>query len=148
MPNSIIRDFRIPRKSKDQIEKEKEAKQERIRNEEEAAAKRAAEEITNKKSPKQSSFKPTFDSKDPLGLISRPDHGLGDGGDTTLIRSLYIDDIPAELAELCPAHKCILCGIKTLNSDTHARSHYLGKQHNKKAQVRRMKDFKISVYDT
>ena len=128
-----MRDFRIPRKSKDQIEKEK--KEERIKNEKEAAAKRAAEEITNKKRPKQSSFRPTFDSRDPLGLIARPDQGAGDGGDTTLIRSLYIDDIPEELAELCPAHKCILCKITTLNSDTHARSHYLGKQHNKKAQV-------------
>merc|ERR1712218_512944 len=47
----LKRGFKIPRKSKDQIEKEKEAKQERIRNEEEAAAKRAAEEITKNKSP-------------------------------------------------------------------------------------------------
>jgi len=138
--------FKIPRKSKDQVEKEKKDKQERIRNEEEAAAKRAAEDISIKKRPKHSSFKPTFDSKDPvvkptfdskdpLGLISRPDEGYGNERATTLIRSLYIDDIPEELAELCPARRCRLCGIKTLNSDTHARSHYLGKQHSKKAQA-------------
>ena len=133
--------FRIPKKSKDQIEQEKKAKQERIRQEEEAAAKRAAEEVTilevaNKKRQKQSCFKPSFDSRDPLGLISRPDQGFGDRGDTSLIRSLYNDDIPEELAELCPTHKCILCKISSLNSDTHARSHYLGKQHSKKAQVK------------
>ena len=128
---------------------EEEARRERIIQEEYAAGKKATEEIviihenrrknSNVKS-NFSSFKPTFDSKDPLGLVSRPVHGPGGGGDTyhnrtTLIRSLYSDDIPQELAELCLPSKCLLCGILSLNSHTHARSHYLGKQHLKKAQV-------------
>ena len=141
--------LRIPKKSKDQVEKERKEKQERKRKEEEAAAKKTTEEIviTHEKRPKKSnfkpnfsSFKPTFDSKDPLGLVSRPVHGPVGGGDTyyastTLIRSLYNDDIPQELAELCLARKCMLCGIFSLTSHTVARSHYLGKQHLKKAQV-------------
>ena len=125
-------------------------KQNRIREEEEAAAKKAAEEARTpatygewqklmgkpKRRP-QSSFT-TFDQRDPLGLMSRPEKGDGDDtqnrNNTLLIRSLYVDDIPEELAQLCLARNCIMCSVP-LSSLAVARSHYLGKSHRKRSKV-------------
>ena len=123
-------------------------KQNRIREEEEAAAKRAAEEarrtpatygewqkLKGKPKGRPQSSLTTFDPRDPLGLMSRPgEDDAQNKNNTLLIRSLYVDDIPEELAQLCKARNCILCSVP-MSSLSVARSHYLGKNHRKRSKV-------------
>lgn len=154
--------FTIPKKSKQQLEAEEEAarleaekEEEKNGNVEESLKKRpAAGEQKVSPSPKRRKAASEFLESD-ASLISLPVTGLLPASDplgleharvptygevrgtvrnaSDLWKDLYGGRLPREVDSQCTDSNCHLCDVE-LNSHIHARAHYCGKPHEKKAK--------------